>query len=248
MLKAAQRFDGQGHADYGADLLRPCAGGVDKTAGRQARARGKAHGAHCRGVRADSGDLVLDVFHAERARLAPETLQQTVGVAPTVLKRMHARGKVVDGHGREARFKAGLIEPVGPHACGELKLVVLAQHALGVLWHDEQIAALVPVDVGRFAVDGHMFGEVLDKGNAEIGHGNILRTGELPPCAARGPWRRGELVSRIRFDDRHRASGGEDFQEVGDARARCRTADDDDIVFGVHASKLSASGVCGGAC
>ena len=54
---------------------------------------------------ARSMTLILDDVDAERLRLALEALQQAVGIAPAVLRRMHTAAEIVDGHRREPRLE-----------------------------------------------------------------------------------------------------------------------------------------------
>jgi hypothetical protein len=90
----------------------------------------------------------------------------------------------------------------------------------------------------RRVVDGERLGGVLDEGNAEVRHRDVLGARELAARATRRAQRRRERLGAVRLDDRYVASRIEALQEIRRGRSDDRAADDHDIAPGAgHATK-----------
>jgi hypothetical protein len=111
------------------------------------------------------------------------------------------------------------VEPVRRDAVRTLYVAVRAQRIDGIGSDDQQIAAGAPFDVRGLAIDGQRIVSARDERNAEVRHGDVLGTGELPPGATGRPQRRCELVRAVALDDGDARGRRENFQEIRDGRA-----------------------------
>ena len=134
------------------------------------------------------------------------------------------------------------VEPVGVDAMRTLDLVVAAQRVDAAGPAMSRIAALARFDVRGIAVDGEHRVRMLDEGDAEVRHRDVLWTRELAACATRSAQRRGEFIRAVAFQRHDAGCRCEALDEVRNGRPDDRAADDRDVVScASHATRWSAS-------
>jgi hypothetical protein len=220
------------------------AGRIHQRAASDPSALGEAHGGDPAFASLDADDLVLPIFRAERARLAPERLQEPVGVGPAFVLQAEAAARETLGvEPGEPLAQTGFVEQGDLGSRGALQLMVPAQDGHPGRCGEEQIALLDERDLDGFALHREVLARRPDELHAEHGHRDVLRRGELLADAASGARGRGVGVGQILLHHQDRAGKADPtLEEIGDGAANDAPARDHDVVLGRHALYLIACG------
>src|SRR6266702_1893716 len=231
VFEPAHRDNRKCHAEHVCNRAGPRPTAVDKRFSRERRTA-LQRDALC----AAPGDFgghyfILDIDGAQLHRLTSETPQQSVGIAPPIVRRMRAGAEVFNVDRRETVLEFARRQQIDVCSIVALDFDVSLKQRDPFRGHQEQVSALHPVHRRGTAASRHRFLEIPDEINAVERHGNVLWRGELHPAATGRAQRRRELVSRVRFDyrDAHRWRLQEEV--IGDAGPENAASYDDNVEF-----------------
>ena len=198
---ALPRSNGQLDAGHAGNLRRARAGRVHDPVGIDHRSVRQADAGQRCAVALEPDDLADALFDAERAGLAPEPLEQRVGVEPALVgKPERGAGQVIGVEPVEARVELGRGEELNRHIERALDRMIVLQRRQAGLGRQEQVAVLDEVDLRHLAVDREISVRVLDQVESEPADLDVERGAELQPDACRRERGRAGPERRISLD------------------------------------------------
>lgn len=225
--------DRQVDAGQRRDLAGPWAGGDDDGPRLDRAARAQGHL-----VRREANHLVVKIFRAAFARLAPEGLHQRRPVEPALVGRA-VRGEhdPLGGERRKPPRQRPGVEQLDGAAFGLLDRVVGAQHRFARRTRQEEVARLLQtkIDIERLA-------GVAQEADAIARQMDVERRRELLADRARRQRRGGAGIARVALHHQHPLDLRREVP--GDRGAHHPAADDDDLPSGGrgHARPASTDG------
>ena len=237
---ALARLDRQRNAGGPRERGRADAGGVDHGSASDARAVVQLHLVDAMAAALEADDGRFAVGRAQCDRLAPKAAHQRIGIEPAFAGQAErAGGEVVGREPRKALAQLGWIEQRHIGAEIALNAVIACKRIATRGTCEEQVAAFVKPDFGRFAVNAQMLADVPNEFSAELRKANVLGRRELMADRRGGQRGGAALIAEVLLDHQHRAAkarlGGE---KVSRRAADGGAADDHDIEPFHHLARL----------
>src|SRR5450755_578847 len=176
-----------------------------------------------------SHDAILRIDRTQLDRLAAKAPQQSVRIAPSVVRGVRSRTQIVDIHRRKPGFELLRREQIDRATFSALPLHIALEVGNVVRRDDEEIAAFDPIHRRRTAIGRHRLLERLDETDAVERHRDVFRAGELDAAAAGGAKGGGEFVGGVGLDYADRQSWGFFQEEVDGGGPHDATADDGNV-------------------